>query len=144
MRTHCIWLLVLIIACLSAWSGCDRGPALPARGRLTGKVTLNSKPLPEGTVRFLAIDPNGINAIAQVKDGQYALAEDAGPAKGKYRVEFSVLSKTKQRVPNDDVPGTFMEIAPETLPPRYHRDSQITIDYNPEEQKSYDFSLATP
>jgi len=140
MRAPCLWLLVLF----SVWPGCNRGPTLPARGSLAGRVTLNSKPLADGTIRFLALDPNGINAIAHVKDGQYALEADAGPAKGKYRVEFSVLSKTKQRVPNDDVPGTSMEISPETLPPRYHRDSQITIDYNPEEQKSYDFSLATP
>jgi hypothetical protein len=125
-------------------SGCDRGPAPPKRGKLEGKVTLNGKPLPSGTIRFMALDPNGVNVLATVKDGRYSVPEADGPTKGKYRVEFSVPSATKQRVPNDDIPGQFMEVAPETLPPRYHRDSAIAIKYDPDKPQPHDFQLATP
>jgi len=140
MRGLC-WFLVAA-AILPA--GCDRGPPPAQRGKLGGKVTLNGKPLPSGTIRFMAIDPNGTNVLADVKDGEYSLPETKGPTKGKYRVEFSVLSATKVRVPNDDAPGQFMEIAPETLPPRYNRTSQITVDYDPANPQSHDFQLTTP
>ena len=141
MRAAWIWLVLVATAIFSA---CSRGPAPPKRGTLAGKVTLNGKPVASGLVRFMALDPSAVNVVAQVKDGQYNLPAEQGPTKGKYRVEFSVPSTTKQRVPNDDVPGTFMEIAPETLPPRYHRDSKITIDYDPDQTQSHDFQLTTP
>ncbi len=106
-------------------------------------MTLNGKPLPEGKIRFMALDPEGLNVLANVKDGRFSVPETDGPTKGKYRVEFSVLSPTKQRIANDDVPGEFIEIHPEMLPPRYHRESQITIDYNPENPQPRDFQLKT-
>jgi len=134
-----VWFLAVIVVV-----GCARGPAPPKRGKLEGKVTLNGKPVASGLVRFMALDPSALNVVAQVKDGQYSLPAEQGPTKGKYRVEFSVPSATKQRMPNDEVPGTFMEIAPETLPPRYHRDSQITIDYEPDQPRSHDFQLLAP
>lgn len=136
--------VLLLVALALAVAGCDGGSALPKRGKLEGKVTLNGKPLASGTIRFMAIDPNGTNVLATVKDGQYSVPAAEGPTKGKYRVEFSVLSATKVRVPNDDAPGQFMEIAPETLPPRYHRNSQFTIDYDPATPQSHDFQLTTP
>jgi hypothetical protein len=134
------WLLLAI----TLTAGCDRGPAPPKRGKLEGKVTLNGKPLASGKIRFLALDPNGTNVVADIRDGAFTLPADQGPTKGKYRVEFSVPSATKRRIPNDDVPGQFIEEAPETLPPRYHRDSNIVHDFDPDQPASHDFQLATP
>jgi hypothetical protein len=136
-----LWLLLVIIV---TSPGCDQGPLPPKRGKLSGKVTLNGRPLANGAILFMAIDPNGINVRATVKDGQYELAAPEGPTKGKYRVEFSAPSATKVRVPNDDAPGQFMEVAPETLPPRYNRASQITVDYDPDRNQPHDFQLTTP
>src|SRR5262245_19236144 len=115
------WLLLTIVA----FAGCDSGPAQPKRGKLAGKVTLNGKPVANGRIRFMAIDPNGMNVVADIKDGQYNVPDGQGPTKGKYRVEFSVPSATKRRIPNDDIPGQFIEEAPETLPPKYHTASTI-------------------
>ena len=124
--------------------GCDRGPAAPKRGKLEGKVTLNGKPVASGKVRLFAIDPNGTNVIADIKDGAFSVPAEQGPTKGKYRVEFSVPSATNRRIPNDDVPGQFIEEAPETLPPRYNRTSEITLDYDPEQLQPREFHLTTP
>ena len=123
--------------------GCDRGPAAPKRGKLEGKVTLNGKPVASGKVRLFAIDPNGTNVAADIKDGAFSVPAEQGPTKGKYRVEFSVPSATKRRIPNDDVPGQFIEEAPETLPPRYHRDSQITMDYDPDNPQPFNYDLSS-
>lgn len=135
------WLLPIVVV---LWAGCTRGPEQPQRGKLEGKVTLNGKPVGSGTIRFMALDPAGINVLAHVTDGTYQVLEAEGPTKGKYRVEFSVPSAVKQRVPNDDIPGQFMEVAPETLPPKYNRDSTITLDFDPAQPKAHDFQLTTP
>jgi len=132
----------LLITTLLA--GCTGGPAPPKRGKLEGKVTLNGKPVAHGFIRFMALDPAGINVLATIKDGQYGVPADQGPTKGKYRCEFSVPSATKRRIPNDDIPAQFIEEAPETLPPRYHRDSTIIREYDPDKPESVDFQLTTP
>jgi len=134
----------LLLAAAALLPSCDRGPAAPKRGKIAGKITLNGKPLANGAILFMAIDPNGTNVRAVIKDGLYELPTAEGPTKGKYRVEFSAPSTTKVRVPNDDAPGQFMEIAPETLPPRYNRASQIMVDYDPDSSEAHDFQLTTP
>src|SRR5262249_6505776 len=78
--------------------GCNRGPALPKRGELSGKITLDGKPVANGQIRLISLEPNGINAAATVTGGEYHVPADEGPAKGKYRVEFSVPSAAKRRV----------------------------------------------
>jgi hypothetical protein len=117
---------------------------MPPRGPLEGAVTLNGKPVASGLVRFMALDPNGKNGVATITDGKFSLPSEQGPTKGKYRIEFSVPSATKRRVPNDDVPGEFMEEAVETLPPRYHRDSKMEKEFDPAKPEKYDFQLTAP
>jgi hypothetical protein len=137
-------LALLLIAGCFLTPACTRAPEAPPRGKLEGKVTLNGKPVASGLIRFMAIDPSGTNVVATISDGQYSVPEGQGPSKGKYRIEFSVPSATKRRIPNDDIPGQFIEEAPETLPPRYHSKSEITADYDPAQPRSHDFQLTAP
>ncbi len=139
MRGYC-WLLVAI----AILPGCSSAASAPKRGKVEGQVTVNGKPVTAGKIRFMAIDPNGINAAADIKDGQFSVPAEQGPTKGKYRVEFFVPSATKRRIPDDDNPGKFIEEAPETLPRRYNYDSTITTDYDPDNPQPLTFSLTTP
>ena len=45
--------------------------------------------------------------------------------------------------PNPDIPGAWLEEPSETLPPRYHRDSQYVLDYEPDNPKPYDAALTS-
>jgi hypothetical protein len=121
-------------------AGCNGGPQPPRRGPISGKVTLDGKPVTQANIRFVALEAGGVNAAAAVKDGVYEVADGEGPAKGKYRVEFSVPGP-KRRVPNADIPGAWLEEATEILPPRYHRDSKFLLDYDPDNVKPYDVEL---
>ena len=121
--------------------GCNRAPPPPKRGKIEGKVNVNGKPVASGKIRFMAIDPNGMNVAADIKDGEFSVPAEQGPTKGKYRVEFNVPSATKRRIPNDAIPGQFIEEAPETLPPRYHRNSTMTLDYDPATAPTFDYDL---
>jgi hypothetical protein len=134
---------VFAILILAALAGCISRSAPQQRGKLSGKVTLDGKPVASGRISFIALDASGANAAAPITNGEYSLAEGEGPAKGKYRVQFSVPSATKRRIPNDDVPGQFIEEASETLPPRYHRESAITLDYDPATPQPFNYDLTT-
>jgi hypothetical protein len=137
----------LLTCCLIAaipLAGCNFGPAPPKRGKLDGNVTLNGAPIAAGKIWFFALDESGVNVLAPIKDGHYSLPEGQGPTKGKYRIQFSVPSDKKNRFPNPDFPGQWIEEPFELLPPRYYRDSQIIEDYDPAIEKSYDFQLTMP
>jgi hypothetical protein len=139
MRLSCCHIVVFVLL-----SGCTSAPPLPKRGKIDGTVTLNGKPVASGWIRFMAIDPSGTNVAAPVKDGAFDVPAEQGPTKGKYRVEFSVPSATKRRIPDDDNPGKFIEEAPETLPRRYTVESTITTDYDPNHPQPLSFQLTTP
>jgi hypothetical protein len=137
MRTFFGLLVIVMLA-----AGCYSASTPAKRGKLAGKVMLDGKPVANGNIRFIALEPSGINVLAKVTNGEYSLPEGQGPLKGKYRVEFSVPSATKKiRTKNPDNENEWLEEPVETLPPRYHRDSQLVLDYDPENPKPYDAEL---
>jgi hypothetical protein len=138
----CRWpLLTTLAVALTLAAGCG-GPAPPRRGKLQGKVNLDGKPVAKATVRFIALEANGVSVVAPVKEGVYDVPEGQGPVKGKYRVEFSVPGPTR-RLPNPDIPGAWLEEPSEILPARYHRDSKYVLDYDPDDPKPYDAVLTS-
>jgi hypothetical protein len=136
--------LVLLLLVGALVLGCGGGAAAPERGKLEGTVSVNGKPVNKGLIRFMALDPSGLNVVAEVSEGKFSVPATEGPTKGNYRVEFSVPSDTKKRIPNDDIPGQFIEEAPETLPAKYHRDSAIVQEYDPANTQPLSFDLKTP
>ena len=135
---------ILPVALAFAFCGCNSSSTTPKRGPLAGNVTLNGKPVAEGKIWFFALDQSGLNVLAPIKDGRYSLPAGEGPTKGKYRVQLSVPSDKKNRFPNPDFPGQWIEEPIELLPPRYHRNSELLEDYDPTTARSYDFQLTTP
>jgi hypothetical protein len=135
-------LLGKLAVALTLVAGCSSAPAPPRRGAIHGTVTLDGKPVANANIRFIALEANGINVLAAVKDGVYEVPESQGPVKGKYRVEFSV-PKAGRRVPNPDIPGAWLEEPIETLPARYHRESKYVVDYDPDDSKSFNAALTS-
>src|SRR5438128_201716 len=129
-----------VIAVVAA--GCGGAAAPPKRGKISGKITLDGKPVAKANVRFIALEASGFNVLAPVSNGVYEVPEGEGLVKGKYRVEFSVPGPGR-RVPNPDIPGAWLEDPMETLPARYHRESQYVLDYDPDNPKPYDAALTT-
>lgn len=101
------------MAALIALGGCGRGDR-PKLGAVEGVVTLDGRPLPDATVRFT---PTGRGRTAQgVTDGA-----------GRYRLLYL------RDIPGADVDRHVVRITTaseetggvESLPPRYHRRSQL-------------------
>ena len=106
----------LVICGCSKKSGPPTVQALP----VTGKVTLDGKPLPGADVVFLIPDPPMAFAGTTKDDGSYQLQGVAGkqPPKGHCKVMISrMLKPDGTLVP----PGTppAMAFATESLPPKY-------------------------
>jgi hypothetical protein len=137
----------LVVAALAValvvTAGCSGAPAPLRRGKISGKVTLDGKPVAKANVRFIALEASGVNVLAPVTNGVYDVPEGQGPVKGKYRVEFSVPSASPRRTANPDRPGEWLEEPMETLPARYHRDSAYVLDYDPDDPKPYNAELAS-
>ncbi len=134
-------LVASFVLVLAIVPGCSAGDAAPKRGKLSGRVTLDGKPVANGQLTLFALEATGTNVATKITAGQYDLPEGQGPSKGKYRVEFRVPSATKTKVPNPDIPGQFLEEPTETLPPRYNRESNIILDYDPDKSQTYDMDL---
>ncbi|HTK74104.1 MAG TPA: hypothetical protein VL371_02540 [Gemmataceae bacterium] len=57
---------------------------------------------------------------------------------------FTLIELLGRRTPNPDIPGAWLEEPSETLPARYHRESQFVLDYDPDDNpKPYDAALTS-
>jgi hypothetical protein len=138
--TRCIALGTLILGCL----GCsDSAPPPLKPGPVSGTLTIDGKAPARANIRFISLEASAVNALAQVKDGTFAIPVEQGLVKGKYRIEFSVPSANTRKMRNPDNPLEWMVEAQETLPARFHRESEYTIDYDPEGTTTYKWELNT-
>lgn len=112
-----------------------------ARGRVHGTVTVGGSALAEGKIRFFPLG-EGIGSDSEIVAGKYEISADRGLSAGKYRVEVSLLKATGNKVPNyDGEPGAMMDEIIETISPRYNRNSELAVDYDPSADGQFDFDL---
>jgi hypothetical protein len=88
MRPNLISILIgtfFVLLAVSA-AGCGGGDGL-GRVAVSGSVTLNGEPVPNGVVRFKpAAGTEGPMANTMITDGQYEIPQDQGPVAGQYEV----------------------------------------------------------
>ena len=120
--------------------GC--GPAAPKelkRYRVSGKVTLDSKPLTTGNITF---DPGSgeVPASLDILDGNY---EGKAPV-GKSTVRITATRKIsmKQKM-GFDGPGYDQLVDENLLPARYHNDSKITREVEANDDNNFNFDLSS-
>jgi hypothetical protein len=114
MRSTCLagsarWSTPLVLAIVAAFflHGCARSG--PEMARVTGKVIYDGKPVPKGTISFLAVGPGGRNATGTLApDGSYTLQTEQpgdGAQLGEYRVAISARDDTVlDYIPEKPVP----------------------------------------
>lgn len=117
--------------------GCMRtGRQEPLRYPVSGTVTLDGKPLPEGTVFFMTVSL-GIIERVPIKDGTFSGEVTAG----ERRIEFSVIKDVPYSglaIPGFPTPAT---VPGETLPAAFNADSSYTATVNPAGPNEFDFEL---
>ena len=125
--------LILVAGLLA---GC--GSSGPKRYGVSGTVTWKGQPVKSGTINFRA--ENGECGGAQITDGKYEIPAAAGLPEGKYQVAISYPNPKAPAPKEDEAPGEFTEPA-DLLPDRYHENTELTAEINPESSNDVSFDL---
>ena len=121
MNYRLCYALLLLVAI-----GCDDGPPL---GKVSGVISLEGQPIETATITFTHV--KGRTAFARTDaDGFYELNFSDGRA-GAMLGENAISIETGRA--GSDEQGNFVEY-PETLPPKYNVESEITRTVEPGEQ----------
>lgn len=130
-----------VVLCV-ALGGCGGGATddLP-RQAVSGKVTLDGKPLARGSIQFQPVAGQGVAAGGEVKDGAYSVAREQGPVPGDYQVIIS--STPPPSVEPTGPPGESTPPPPDPIPARYNTASTLTAKVEAGKASSLDFALTT-
>jgi hypothetical protein len=114
----------------------------PPRLPVSGKVTLDGKPLPSGTITFL---PAGKGAAASVPitDGSFIVGRSEGPGPGTHKVEIVSVQETGKRIKSPDDPIASIEEVRNLIPARYNAGSQLQVEVKSEGENSFQFDLTS-
>jgi hypothetical protein len=128
LARRCAWFSLLLIAV----TGCGKGPLVPVRGT----VKLDGRPLPQATVRFIAREAGGRDALGFTDaDGVFRLTTfqpGDGAFPGKYKVIVQPPAEAEGG-PAAATPEAAQQAAPRSrpkgpsLPPRYSQPDQTIL-----------------
>ncbi|MBN2292599.1 MAG: hypothetical protein JXM70_09250 [Pirellulales bacterium] len=129
--------VIMVLLC-----GCGRGID-PRRAAVHGRVTLDGKPLQEGTISFFPTAGNkGAIAGGQIIDGSYDIPRAKGPMSGKNRIEIRAPHKTGRQVSSPG--GGMMDEYVDLVPSRYRDQELLKADIQ-SDSNTLDFKLeSTP
>jgi hypothetical protein len=129
------WLVIAGLACgLLVSSGCSaarRKP--PERATVSGKVTLDGKPIADGEVIFLALSGEAVDRLP-IANGGF----QGSVTVGQQRVQFASFTTVKRAIFPDKPPETVRE---NSLPARFGSESTLTADIKPGDNPPLSFEL---
>ncbi len=115
MNRQVCWIACLFVSVMLG--GCGSGePPAPKKYPVSGKVTQDGKPLPEGTILFKTVAAGSVQSM-DIKDGEFRGEAEAGDR----RVEINAY-----RVITGDFNGMKGEVQESLIPPRYNTASTLT------------------
>ncbi|MCC6508169.1 MAG: carboxypeptidase regulatory-like domain-containing protein [Pirellulaceae bacterium] len=135
--------LGLLTIGLSFSSGCGGGDGLN-RKPLSGAVTVDGAPVPNGSVNFEPLFEGGIGGGAVISEGKYAIAKADGLPPGKYRVRITGDDGKNFEVGAGKMPGD--EIMPpkkELVPASWNAKSQKEIEVTDDGPFVFDFPISS-
>ena len=110
------------------------------RQRISGQVTLDGQPLPNGSVSLRPIG-TGPLAVGRIEDGKFILGSDKGPLPGAYLIEIESQQKTGNQVALVDNPSIKIDETEQVIPPNYNERSELRIDVKPDGGNHFEFEL---
>lgn len=119
----------VVLVALLALVGCGGEPMV------SGTVTVDGKPLPEGSITFIPVDGKAPTAGSSIKDGQYSVKAPVGPM--KVSISAPKVVGKKKLYPTPDSPT--MPITVQALPAKYNDKTELQLDVKPGvNQKNFD------
>lgn len=135
-------LLLALMFASAALAGCGGENPL-GRKAISGKVTLNSQPLENGTIEFAPLVEGGVSSGGVISGGEYAIAAEQGLPVGKYRVSI-VDQPPAAPLPPGHKPGDDLPPPPKPqIGPDWNTKSTHTIEVKQEGPFTFDFAVTT-
>jgi hypothetical protein len=114
---------VIIVAALAILiAGCSHGPPM---GDVQGTVTVNGKPLEEGTIRFLPVNGDTQATGGSIRNGTFRIQVPV--VKQRVEIESNIIDPEKTP-PNATADQIVMKAL---VPDRYNFQSELTLDVVP-------------
>ena len=122
-RQRTSWPLALLMVCVV---GCGSDDGLN-RKAIKGKVTVNGKEIPNGSITFEPLYTGGVGSGAVISKGSYAIEQEQGLPPGKYRVQITGDDGENFTVSEGKMPGD--EIMPprkQLVPPGWKQEIEVS------------------
>ena len=110
---------------------------------VAGNVTLDGKPIEDGSIVFESADRSGPSAGGKIQQGAYSLADDSGVMPGKKTVRIFAMRKTGKQVAGgvaSDMSQMVDEIE-QYVPAIYNEKSTLTCEVVAGDDNRHDFEL---
>ena len=136
-----------IILCVSFMTGCSNEVAGPVRAAVAGKVTVDGKPLEEGTLVFVPAEgTSGPRVTVSIIGGRFEADPEHGPVVGQHRVE---IQSTCGPAFDDEQMVEGLARKPQRLnvvvvPPIYNTSSQLKASITEGTTNELAFDLKLP
>ncbi len=129
-----IWRLGLGMACL-VLLGCGQRATVDKAYPVSGTVTLDGSPMPDGEIRFWAVEKGDFQTVP-IKDGKFK-----GEAKaGKRKVEICAFRMGQDKVMSGlKVEGTRENI----IPAKYNTQSKLTAEVKADGPNEFKFEITS-
>ena len=142
LSRHLLARSILAPALLSL-AGCGGDSDELPRQAVSGRVTLDGKPLAAGRI---TLQPpggaEGMPAGAEIIDGSYDIPRDEGPTPGTYAVRITSPAGAPEVDPNA-MPGEPPRVAKEPIPPKYNAKTTLNAAISAEGPNTFDYELKT-
>jgi len=132
---------------LAALAGCGPGNPL-GREAVSGRVTLDGKPLEFGNISFDPVVPTGgVRSGALITDGEYSIDAHKGLPPGEYKVRIfagEANPPDMQAPDGGELPAPAAELPGVSLiPPEYNVQSDIVREVTADGDNRFDFEIET-
>jgi hypothetical protein len=133
--------VAVAVAAAVAAVGCDRGGDGLPRESVSGKVTLDGRPLDRGEITFVPTGGDGPPVGGEIQDGTYAIRRADGPVPGPHRVAIFSAKPTGKKIPDEADPSILYDERAETIPDRYNARSDLAAEVKAGGGNTFDFEL---
>lgn len=135
---HATKRIMLLAACWLAVAGC--GGSGPQRYAVSGTITFDGKPLPDGEIIFFPTDDVPQPDAGKIADGKYAVLSLPGKKRVEIRADRPSATKT---IATGGETGkvTWIPAREVYIPAQYNTRSKLSIEVLPAGPREFDFQL---
>lgn len=118
--------------------GCGGGPSdAPKTYEVSGTVTLDGQPVPEGAMVFLDPDGKQKSYGASIKDGNFSTSMTAG----KKKVEINASRESKDKMAPGPSGGPPVPVLEQYIPVQYNKQTTLEADISADGSNELTFDL---